>query len=74
MPTGHYPRRHYAGRRLLTREQLEVFAGMLAVDIAAELKCSRHVVQNAIKRHRIRHLFPARGGAATQIARKGYCW
>jgi hypothetical protein len=65
-------RRHYAGKRLLSREDLEPYAGMLMVDIAAELKCSRDSVYSAAHRHGIRHLFPRKGGEASWVARRGY--
>lgn len=73
MPTGIYPRRHYAGKRLIKKEDLMEFKGMLMCDIAAELRCHRSKVERAIKRHGIRHLFPAHGGESQQVGRKGYC-
>lgn len=73
MSTGIYPRRHYAGRCLITKEQLMELQGMLLVDIAAELRCHRSAVERAVKRHGIRHLFPAHGGDAGWIAKRGYC-
>lgn len=65
-------RRHYAGKRLLSREELEPFAGMLMTDIAAELKCSIDSISSAIRRHGIRHKFPSKGGEASWVARRGY--
>ena len=68
MPKGQYPRRS----KKLHKELLEEMAGMIQVDIRAELECSKSSLQAAINRYDIRHLFPSRGDAI-RISREGYC-
>lgn len=68
MPKGQYPRRS----KKLHKETLIDMAGMIQVDIRAELECSKSSLQAAIKRYGIRHLFPKRA-ESIRISRRGYC-
>lgn len=56
----------------VSRQDIIECRGMLKTDAAAVLGVSVSVVRKAAKRYGCNHLFPARGGEAWWVAKRGY--
>ena len=59
-------------RRQLREFDFQGLDGILIVDVAVILRRPYHEVYNAIHRLGIKHRFPAHGGEAMHISKRGY--